>query len=51
MKGDQAPRWRRVFGAIRDGWLMVGMTFCLLLLVVPIMWFQRVESREQDAHA
>lgn len=33
MKGDQAPRWRRVFGAIRDGWLMVGMTFCLLLLV------------------
>jgi putrescine transport system permease protein len=23
----------------------------LLLLVVPIMWFQRVESRQQDAHA
>jgi putrescine transport system permease protein len=23
----------------------------LMLLVVPIMWFQRVESREQDAHA
>ena len=30
-------------------WLQLGSLVLLLLLIAPIMWFQRLQSREQEA--